>query len=90
MAFNLLITSAAPSAGKTQVGCALAFAFRARGMRVGLVVYGGLHLVSGGFRYDRMLARELRALGDDVDEVVDQAGLSKKVARMRPLGVIKG
>jgi tRNA-splicing ligase RtcB len=27
---------------------------------------------------------------DDVVEVVDQAGLSRKVARMRPLGVIKG
>jgi tRNA-splicing ligase RtcB len=27
---------------------------------------------------------------DDVVEVVDRAGLSKKVARMRPLGVIKG
>src|SRR5438067_1004919 len=27
---------------------------------------------------------------DDVVEVVDQAGLSKRVARMRPLGVIKG
>src|SRR5437867_9506919 len=27
---------------------------------------------------------------DDVVEVVDRAGLSKKVARMRPIGVIKG
>lgn len=27
---------------------------------------------------------------DDVVDVVDGAGLSKKVARMRPLGVIKG
>jgi tRNA-splicing ligase RtcB len=27
---------------------------------------------------------------DDVVEVVDAAGLSKKVARMRPIGVIKG
>jgi tRNA-splicing ligase RtcB len=27
---------------------------------------------------------------DDVVEVVDQAGLSKRVARMRPIGVIKG
>src|SRR5579872_5659796 len=27
---------------------------------------------------------------DDVVDVVDQAGLSKKVARMRPIGVIKG
>jgi tRNA-splicing ligase RtcB len=27
---------------------------------------------------------------DDVVEVVDQAGLSRKVARMRPIGVIKG
>ena len=27
---------------------------------------------------------------DDVVEVVDEANLSKKVARMRPIGVIKG
>jgi tRNA-splicing ligase RtcB len=27
---------------------------------------------------------------DDVVSVVDGAGLSKKVARMRPIGVIKG
>ena len=27
---------------------------------------------------------------DDVVEVVDRAGLSRKVARMRPIGVIKG
>ena len=27
---------------------------------------------------------------DDVVEVVHQAGLSRKVARMRPIGVIKG
>ena len=27
---------------------------------------------------------------DDVVDVVHQAGLSKKVARMRPIGVIKG
>ena len=27
---------------------------------------------------------------DDVVDVVDRAGLSKKVARMRPIGVIKG
>jgi tRNA-splicing ligase RtcB len=27
---------------------------------------------------------------DDVVEVVDGAGLSKRVARMRPIGVIKG
>jgi tRNA-splicing ligase RtcB len=27
---------------------------------------------------------------DDVVEVVDRAGLSRKVARLRPIGVIKG
>ena len=27
---------------------------------------------------------------DDVVDVVDSAGLSKRVARMRPIGVIKG
>jgi hypothetical protein len=32
-------------------------------MRVGLVVYGGLQLVSGGFLYDRMLVRALEEQG---------------------------
>ena len=27
---------------------------------------------------------------DDVVDIVDRAGLSRKVARMRPIGVIKG
>ena len=38
-------------------------------MRVGLVIYGSLDLVSGGFLYDRMLVRELRALGVEVEVV---------------------
>jgi glycosyltransferase involved in cell wall biosynthesis len=36
-------------------------------MRVGLVVYGGLELQSGGFLYDRMLVEALRQAGDVVD-----------------------
>ena len=41
----------------------------------------------------RGLAEEQPAAYKDVDrivDVVDRAGLSKKVARMRPVGVIKG
>jgi glycosyltransferase involved in cell wall biosynthesis len=38
-------------------------------VRVGLVIYGSLDLVSGGFLYDRMLVRELRAAGVDVEVV---------------------
>ena len=38
-------------------------------MRVGLVIYGSLDLVSGGFLYDRMLVRELRAAGVAVDVI---------------------
>ena len=36
-------------------------------MRVGLVIYGSLDLVSGGFLYDRMVVGELRASGIDVE-----------------------
>ena len=38
-------------------------------MRVGLVIYGSLDLISGGFLYDRMLVRELRAAGVDVSVI---------------------
>jgi glycosyltransferase involved in cell wall biosynthesis len=38
-------------------------------MRVGLVIYGSLDLVSGGFLYDRMLVRALRAAGVEVEVV---------------------
>jgi glycosyltransferase involved in cell wall biosynthesis len=38
-------------------------------MRVGLVIYGSLDLVSGGFLYDRMLAGGLRAAGLEVEVV---------------------
>ena len=38
-------------------------------MRVGLVIYGGLETVSGGYLYDRMLVRHLRARGDSVEIV---------------------
>ena len=36
------------------------------------------------------LAEEQPRAYKNVDDVVDRAGLSKKVARMRPIGVIKG
>jgi glycosyltransferase involved in cell wall biosynthesis len=38
-------------------------------VRVGLVIYGGLDLVSGGFLYDRMVVRELRARGVEVEVI---------------------
>ncbi len=37
MALNFLISGTAPRAGKTMVGCALAFAFKVRAMRVGVM-----------------------------------------------------
>jgi glycosyltransferase involved in cell wall biosynthesis len=40
---------------------------RVNGMRIGLVIYGELASVSGGFLYDRMLVDELRRAGDEVD-----------------------
>ncbi len=36
-------------------------------MRVGLVIYGDLETVSGGYLYDRMLVAALRASGDEVE-----------------------
>lgn len=36
-------------------------------MRVGLVIYGNLDIVTGGFLYDRMLVDYLRARGDEVE-----------------------
>lgn len=36
-------------------------------MRVGLVIYGSLATVSGGYLYDRQLVDALRRAGDDVD-----------------------
>ncbi|ARS89287.1 glycosyltransferase family 4 protein [Natrarchaeobaculum aegyptiacum] len=38
-------------------------------MHVGLVVYGGLEEISGGFRYDRRLVAHLERQGDDVEVV---------------------
>jgi glycosyltransferase involved in cell wall biosynthesis len=38
-------------------------------LRIGLVIYGGLDLVSGGFLYDRQVVRGLRALGHEVEVV---------------------
>ncbi len=38
-------------------------------MRVGLIIYGGLDTLSGGYLYDRMLVETLRAAGDTVEVV---------------------
>jgi glycosyltransferase involved in cell wall biosynthesis len=38
-------------------------------MKIGLVLYGSLDLVSGGFLYDRMLVEYLRRQGDQVEVV---------------------
>ena len=38
-------------------------------MHVGLLIYGSLETVSGGFIYDRHLVRYLRAAGDRVDVI---------------------
>ena len=38
-------------------------------MRVGLVVYGSLDTLTGGYLYDRKLAEHLAAHGDDVEVV---------------------
>ena len=35
-------------------------------MRVGLVIYGSLETISGGFLYDRKLVEHLRSQGDEV------------------------
>lgn len=36
-------------------------------MRIGLIIYGTLNTVSGGYLYDRKLVEYLRACGDEVD-----------------------
>ena len=36
-------------------------------MRIGLVIYGSLETVSGGYIYDRMLIEHLRHQGDQVE-----------------------
>jgi glycosyltransferase involved in cell wall biosynthesis len=38
-------------------------------MRVGLVIYGSLETVSGGYLYDRVLAEHLRGQGDEVEVI---------------------
>jgi glycosyltransferase involved in cell wall biosynthesis len=38
-------------------------------MRVGLVIYGGLETISGGYLYDRMLVEHLRGQGDQVEVI---------------------
>ena len=38
-------------------------------MRIGLLIYGGLDNLSGGFLYDRKLVEHLRNQGDQVETV---------------------
>src|SRR5688572_3810306 len=38
-------------------------------MRIGLVIYGSLHTLSGGYLYDRKLVEYLRAQGDAVEVI---------------------
>ena len=38
-------------------------------MRVGLVIYGSLDTISGGYLYDRKLVEHLRRAGDQVDVI---------------------
>jgi glycosyltransferase involved in cell wall biosynthesis len=38
-------------------------------VRIGLIVYGGLDTVSGGYLYDRMLVRQLEGRGDRVEVI---------------------
>ena len=39
------------------------------GMRLGLMIYGGLDTPTGGYLYDRMLVRHLRSRGDNVEVI---------------------
>jgi glycosyltransferase involved in cell wall biosynthesis len=38
-------------------------------VRVGLIIYGDLEILTGGFLYDRMLVNHLRAMGDEVEVI---------------------
>ena len=38
-------------------------------MRVGLLIYGSLDILTGGFVYDRLLVEHLRSQGDDVEMI---------------------
>jgi glycosyltransferase involved in cell wall biosynthesis len=38
-------------------------------LRLGLVIYGSLETISGGFLYDRMLVQHLRSRGDEVEVI---------------------
>lgn len=38
-------------------------------MRIGLLIYGSLDILSGGFLYDRMLVQHLRCAGDQVEVI---------------------
>ncbi len=38
-------------------------------MRVGLLIYGSLDILTGGFVYDRLLVEHLRSRGDDVEVI---------------------
>ncbi|MBI4644986.1 MAG: glycosyltransferase family 4 protein [Deltaproteobacteria bacterium] len=38
-------------------------------MKIGLIIYGSLETISGGFLYDRLLVKHLKSLGDRVEVV---------------------
>ena len=38
-------------------------------MRVGLLIYGSLDILTGGFLYDRLLVEHLRSQGDEVEVI---------------------
>jgi glycosyltransferase involved in cell wall biosynthesis len=38
-------------------------------LRVGLIIYGNLEILTGGFLYDRLLVEHLRAQGDEVEVI---------------------
>ncbi|RJR47229.1 MAG: glycosyltransferase family 1 protein, partial [Deltaproteobacteria bacterium] len=38
-------------------------------MKIGLIIYGSLDLVTGGFLYDRLLVDYLRSRGEEVEVI---------------------
>jgi len=50
-------------------------------MKLGLVIYGSLELLSGGYLYDRMLVNHLTGLGDTVEVLALPVGQGRAYAR---------
>jgi hypothetical protein len=49
-------------------------------MRAGLIIYGGLDTVSGGYLYDRQLVEYLRSCGDTVEIFHRQCAITRHLA----------